>query len=779
MFPITYFFGIALVVFASAFFAHDAQAALEAKVLSPMPNSAHVQETAVTFEIELTNGNPAKTFFISWNFNWDGTAAAPYELRPPDYEPIPAGTFAITDFPVRYINNPTNPQFQKLRYTLRPSDSFYSYSGINREFDYRIRIQNCFIINCGAPGDAEIELTGTIFVASELQFAGYTWLGSSTDTDSPDAVGWNSFSCYNENLVCSDFPTYLVKAAPSATTNLHSRLSGNTWIGTEDPIPTESNPGGGSLGWMTFEWGLCMYPPPPAPANPAAGTPCDEDVDCPGSGTCNLTDNDTPSQLPPSTDAETWNTDKEYTRLYDSYEAAVGRFPAQIAGWGRFLLLRQLGEDRGGQQDWGWVHLRGRESDRLNPSSPYYTFVTDNGFQQCTDCTVGFEKCNICNELDTGAEILNVSCNSCYDCDASAQCDLCEACSTYGVSFDSQRAQLTGFAWAGRENTEGLGWMQFDPRFGGVSLIQAWLATRFGDIFVGGDISVSTPLPAPLGSYNATYVIQANGTVAFISRAGLTQPSYPSQITLPEPTRQYVNVLGRIDFDEMTRYCGVSECPNRYGTTVFIPMTTGLDTYLNVNVPYNILNGKIYYYAGDAVIDESIIFNVGDDTYKNGSGTIIIDGDLTIKNSGTTIRYGTSPSVEPLLRLPSVAWLVRGNIFIEPDVGTAPSAASTDPDLVGAYFALSCPDTTPDLPCEASASGSQGEIHTGNDAALLDKKELVVNGLMMARQFFFERTVLSGAGSEQILYDGRFIANPPPGLQNLSAALPIIREVTP
>ena len=53
---------------------------------------------------------------------------------------------------------------------------------------------------------------------------------------------------------------------------------------------------------------------------------------------------------------------------------------------------------------------------------------------------------------------------------------------------------------------------------------------------------------------------------------------------------------------------------------------------------------------------------------------------------------------------------------------------------------------------------------------------------MIAYKFFFEREGIVESGinkpSEQILYDGRLLANPPPGLQNFAETLPQIGETS-
>ena len=54
---------------------------------------------------------------------------------------------------------------------------------------------------------------------------------------------------------------------------------------------------------------------------------------------------------------------------------------------------------------------------------------------------------------------------------------------------------------------------------------------------------------------------------------------------------------------------------------------------------------------------------------------------------------------------------------------------------------------------------------------------LTVVGLVIARAFGWERSYSNiKQGSERIIYDGRLIANPPPGLKGFAEGLPVIRD---
>jgi hypothetical protein len=156
------------------------------------------------------------------------------------------------------------------------------------------------------------------------------------------------------------------------------------------------------------------------------------------------------------------------------------------------------------------------------------------------------------------------------------------------------------------------------------------------------------------------------------------------------------------------------------------------------------LGGEVFYCDGDMTMNSELQFVNGIGT-QLGSGTIVINGDLTINANSFYIDSNLANSYN----LASVAWIVTGNININPTVTR----------LAGNYLVL-------------GETSNGATFTTGQDSNL----PLEISGLIMARQFDFGRenvgTTSQAAAAEKIIYDGRILANTPPGLGDLSKILP-------
>ena len=246
-------------------------------------------------------------------------------------------------------------------------------------------------------------------------------------------------------------------------------------------------------------------------------------------------------------------------------------------------------------------------------------------------------------------------------------------------------------------------------------------------------------------------------------------------------------------------------------------------------------DGSIFFYDGDLTLGDQIGMNnnpwliENKNANKSGGMTFVIRGNLTIKHS---LRY-IPGTVSALKQIASVAWIVlrknddprgltSGNIIIDPC--TPPTDSSLfAAELAGIFFAENTIKTgTGDVTaCEsnqlfrdwkrqqqtditalsgqitATTARANAEADPVARQALLDqvasftalrssKQSIVdgmtnktsdvalrINGLMIAKQFVFERKYGGGdTAAEAIMNDGRYRVTIPPGLEDVLKHLP-------
>lgn len=309
-----------------------------------------------------------------------------------------------------------------------------------------------------------------------------------------------------------------------------------------------------------------------------------------------------------------------------------------------------------------------------------------------------------------------------------------------------------GFLWNGYTvggDDFGTGWISLNSQWSVSHTVH--VETERGDVYAKGKIeSVIGP---GTGRYNAMYLVLTNGTIVYFEseeryktivdsylRQGFDDFSIPKEIP---GTSVYTNALGSLDVQGMK--------DGDFGTVNSVGAT------LNGSL---LLAGQVWRRAGDLTVDTPLAFQVGAGV-QNGSGTIIVEGDLTIT---ADITYETT-NVSSVSNIPSAAWIVLGDVIIDPSVT----------EVAGSFFVLgsgaTCPVSLTDSP------GGCGRFSTGASAA----QALTVNGLVMAKQFNFQRlyTDILNNPSERIVFDGRLIANIPPGFDDFTKNLPIFKENMP
>jgi len=319
----------------------------------------------------------------------------------------------------------------------------------------------------------------------------------------------------------------------------------------------------------------------------------------------------------------------------------------------------------------------------------------------------------------------------------------------YGVGIGSDRL-FTGWSWNGGSNIDvdanperGDGWILWDSvqSGGGASVLAYWFETLYGDIYTAGNIAAPFA-PAP-NRYTATYLIQADGTVQPVtiqSQAGDGDP-YTAEsfgaLSIPDAANSYEGSLGTIDRTGMLN--------GYYGDVVTY---NGDQTTSGTLGTSKLLDGKIYHYTGNLTVNSSLTFSKGTSAQK-GSGTIIVDGNVTIN---ANVQYESGAVASNIANLPSVAWMVAGNMTIDQSVT----------EVVGLLY-------------------SEGTISTGTTGSSLSDVPIIIRGMMIAQTLNLQRIYVTETHdpAEQVIFDGRAIANPPPGMVDFIKALPSIREVTP
>ncbi len=179
------------------------------------------------------------------------------------------------------------------------------------------------------------------------------------------------------------------------------------------------------------------------------------------------------------------------------------------------------------------------------------------------------------------------------------------------------------------------------------------------------------------------------------------------------------------------------------------------------------LDGKAYYYP-NAILSVSYSH-----TIKNGATSgagIVVSKGVSFRESGVNagISYdSTAPAT--IKQLASALWITTTD-----DV----NVYSTVTNLAGSFI-TGINDTT-------STKGIFNTCYLPADSSACGKNQLKVQGVVLARKFNLNRTWFGPAGtqsvtdpSELFTNDGRLLANPPNGVQDLSQSLPKFQQVRP
>ncbi|MFA4871793.1 MAG: hypothetical protein WC610_01915 [Patescibacteria group bacterium] len=349
-------------------------------------------------------------------------------------------------------------------------------------------------------------------------------------------------------------------------------------------------------------------------------------------------------------------------------------------------------------------------------------------------------------------------------------CSNCPTCELYGGSTNLSDGGLLGWSWNGVSSADGdfgAGWIHLNTIGGSSGIVFPWLETQYGSIYTPEKVRQR----GGSSGNNATYCIFASD-ILNVRSAYCEQAVKGVNIIFPTGTAEvYRNGLGKVDVDGLITPAVTNGIINKYGQgIVIIP---------EIWSGSKILDNKVYVREGNLTINESLgllTFNNASPDNPNirGNGTIVVRGNLIINSD---IKYDTNFPAN-LNQLASVAWIVQGDVIIN----------SVVKDIAGAFIVLGAAGSNCRYDNGNACDGSiifpkytqngYGILFSVDPGASGDTSNyLTVSGLIVARAFDFRRTFSDSArGSEKIIYDGRLIANPPPGLGGFSEGLPVIRD---
>ncbi len=392
----------------------------------------------------------------------------------------------------------------------------------------------------------------------------------------------------------------------------------------------------------------------------------------------------------------------------------------------------------------------------------------------CTDCTID----NPANSCTMNAQ--NTNNNRCNSCETELTPGYPESTvySMGGVLYDNQHGaasvgNLCGWGYNQWSKTTGLGgfggfgWFNFSPRIS--TSTKPYFSVEQGNIY--SKAKISTLYQPPINKYNASYLIEAGGDIRnFVSGASRALISSISTSTfqgelanrpiinfLSLSFGKYTNALGKLDYQGLITVANSSGgvYKNKYGSVID-------EINSNFDSPFDTaFNNKIYLIKQDVTLGSTeLLVKKGtmiSGVVESGAGIIIVEGNLTINEN---IRYQAVDGVggiTNLKQIPSLVWIVKGDVAIDPSVE----------EVVGTFIVLgdgvnSCTDADPSR-CGQFKSGSTNQ------------NALKVRGNILARKFILERTYVdsaTGDPAEQFINDGRLQSNPPLGLKDMSGVIP-------
>jgi len=330
-----------------------------------------------------------------------------------------------------------------------------------------------------------------------------------------------------------------------------------------------------------------------------------------------------------------------------------------------------------------------------------------------------------------------------------------------------QRAALCGWAWnSWAAGVYGLGWFQFEPRI--VTSSKPYLFVEGGNIYSKGN--VLGRYSPPYGKYNSSYLIESGGRISnFVSSSTLAgffqgELSYRPDINfLNLIGNKYQNALGTIDYVGLITDFGGGL--NKFGSEIVEFEDLPVDVAAVQVALNNRLADRVLWVKGSLETSGAIEIKNGKIPGGAGSGIVVVEGNLYITRD---ITYADHPSLpdpdyENLKEIPSIVWIVRGDLYIDPVVT----------ELAGTFVVLGDGTSLDDPPCSGDpVHAGCGQVVTAFPSDTFGLP-LVINGSVIARRFDLGRVYhTNNEPAERFVNDGRLQANPPKGMSDFSRVVP-------
>lgn len=418
----------------------------------------------------------------------------------------------------------------------------------------------------------------------------------------------------------------------------------------------------------------------------------------------------------------------------------------------------------------------------------------------CTECTVD-SYTNSCSLNAQGTN--NNRCNRCQSVVPQSDGSTLVTSNVYrngGVLYDNQHGRsaigaLCGWGYNSYSGNpfdsgiEGFGWFNFSPRIS--TSTKPYFSVEKGNIYSKG--SIFTRYQPPVSKYNASYLIESNGSITnFVSNlsqnAGVQSNSQNYQGELPNrplidflsplATGKYQNALGKLDYKGLITTARTSGALkyNKYGSRINTLTQAQFENAVDA-IFATPLDNQVFYVERDNNLPyvqisgsgPDLEVKVGDNTHS-GSGIIVVNGTLKIEKN---ITYESSSAITNLKQIPSLVWIIKGDVEIDPDVT----------ELAGTFIVLG----RDGLNCYTINPSDRATQHCGQFLSvhydtsqnsypgLANASFLKVSGNVLARKFVLVRRAVdpvAGLPAEQFINDGRLQSNPPAGLTDFSRVIP-------